>query len=69
MDKYYLNKKAQTNGDHEVHKEGCLYFPSPAHAQYLGVFTSCHDAVAVARRKYFEQSNGCYTCSRECNEG
>lgn len=69
LDKYYINKKAQSNGDHEVHKEGCEFFPSLAHALYLGVFTSCHEAVDFAKRRYFEQSNGCYTCSAECNEG
>jgi len=69
MNKYYLNKRAQANGQHEVHKEGCLFFPNPEHALYLGVYTSCHEAVAEAKRKFNELSNGCYTCARECNEG
>ena len=25
MAKYYVNNKAQSNGDHEVHKAGCPY--------------------------------------------
>jgi hypothetical protein len=27
MAKYYVNKNKQSNGDHEVHKEGCNYMP------------------------------------------
>ncbi len=25
---YYVNNKAQLNGDHEVHKAGCTWMPS-----------------------------------------
>jgi hypothetical protein len=25
---YYVNNNAQSNGDHEVHKEGCSWMPS-----------------------------------------
>ena len=28
MDHYYVNKNAQSNGDHEVHKENCDYLPN-----------------------------------------
>ncbi len=27
MGSYYVNKNAQTNGDHEVHKNPCSYMP------------------------------------------
>ena len=64
MDQYYVNQNAQANGDHEVHKRGCTYFPS-AHT-YLGQFSRCQEAVAEAK-KYYRQSNGCYWCSRECH--
>ncbi len=28
MPNFVVNHRAQSNGDHEVHKEGCPYFPS-----------------------------------------
>ena len=66
MSIYYVNKHAQANGDHEVHKSGCSYMPSDLNRQYLGEFSNCHTAVAEAK-KYYAQSNGCYYCSNECH--
>ena len=66
MDRYYVNKNAQDNGDHEVHKSGCEWMPEPENRQYLGEFSSCHGAVREAK-KYYSQSNGCYYCSYECH--
>ncbi len=68
MARYYVNKRAQANGDHEVHKLGCSYMPSEENRKYLGDFTSCRPAVAAARKEY-RQVNGCYYCSRECHTG
>ena len=64
MSLYYVNNKAQSNGDHEVHKQDCAYLPSDR--KYLGVFNNCKDAVAEAKKTY-RQSNGCYWCSRDCH--
>lgn len=58
-----MNKNAQSNGDHEVHAEGCVYMPAPANEVYLGEFTSCQDAVKEAKRQY-TQVNGCRTVHR-----
>lgn len=66
MARYYVNKNAQTNGDHEVHTTGCSYMPHQDNRIYLGDFTSCHYAVAEAR-KHYHQVNGCYYCSNECH--
>ena len=66
MKAYYVNKQAQANGDHEVHREDCHYLPSPANKQYLGVFNSCEEAVKVAKRT-FPRSNGCIHCSENCH--
>lgn len=66
MARYYVNKNAQNNGDHEVHKDGCSYMPLPANRQHLGDYSSCRPAVVEARR-YFPQSNGCAFCSPECH--
>lgn len=61
---YYVNRNAQSNGDHEVHKEGCDYMPS--NRVDLGFFSACQSAVAEARRHY-SSVNGCYWCSRPCH--
>ncbi len=66
MSSYYVNTVAQSNGDHEVHVEGCSFLPSAANRMYLGEFVSCVGAVAKARQSY-HQVNGCYYCSRPCH--
>jgi len=66
MSYYYVNKNAQTNGDHEVHKLGCSYMPIESNRKYLGNFSNCHNAVWEAKKTY-SQSNGCYYCSNECH--
>lgn len=64
---YYVNKQAQDNGDHEVHKSDCSYMPDYDNRLYLGSFNNCHDAVQEAK-KYYAQSNGCYYCTPEGNK-
>ena len=66
MYKYYVNKNAQKNGDHEVHKLGCSYIPASENRMYLGEFATCRSAVTKAK-EYYPQSNGCYYCSNECH--
>ena len=66
MSRYYVNRNAQSNGDHEVHTTGCKYMPAEENRIYLGVFSNCHDAVREAK-KYYDQVNGCYFCSRPCH--
>jgi len=66
MPSYYVNKNAQSNGDHEVHSSGCSHMPDQSNQKYLGNFSNCHDAVREAK-KYYPQSNGCYHCSLECH--
>ncbi|WP_445455532.1 hypothetical protein [Flavobacterium sp. HNIBRBA15423] len=64
--KYYVNKKAQLNGDHEVHTKDCIYLPSEENRKYLGDFDNCKDAVKEAKKTY-SHSNGCKTCSSTCH--
>jgi hypothetical protein len=64
--RYYINKNAQSNGDHEVHTEDCSYLPSVLNLLYLGNFTNCQDAVKEAK-KIYHRSNGCFYCSRVCH--
>ena len=68
MKRYYVNKEAQANGDHEVHKETCTFMPDPENREYLGLFSNCRDAVVEAKKRY-RQVNGGYYCSRECHTG
>ncbi|WP_326523741.1 hypothetical protein [Sphingomonas sp.] len=64
MADYYVNNRAQTNGDHEVHVSGCGYMPGDA--KYLGDFASCWPAVTEARRTY-STANGCAYCCPACH--
>ncbi|PWE00006.1 hypothetical protein [Marinilabilia rubra] len=66
MKTFYVNKQAQANGDHEVHREDCIFLPSIENRQYLGVFNSCYEAVKEARKSY-PKANGCFYCSRDCH--
>ena len=66
MAMYYVNDTAQSNGDHEVHEDGCYWLSIARSTTYLGNFTSCHPAVAAAKRIY-PQSNGCIHCSPNCH--
>ena len=36
MARYYVNKNAQQNGDHEVHTTGCQWLPKSENRIYLG---------------------------------
>ena len=65
MPRYYVNVHSQSNGDHEVHKEGCSWFPS--NREFLGNYDSCYPAVTEARIKGYIKANGCYHCSRACH--
>lgn len=66
MKKYYVNRNAQGNRDHEVHDEDCQYLPASQNSTYLGEFSNCRLAVKEAA-KYHSQVNGCKTCSNECH--
>ena len=66
--RYYVNKNAQANGDHEVHTATCSRLPAESNRRYLGDFASCSPAVTKAKT-YFPKSNGCYYCARACNTG
>lgn len=68
MAKYYVNKNAQANGDHEVHTLDCSFMPEQANRLYLGEFSSCVSAVREAKKTY-PKANGCYYCSKSCHTG
>lgn len=56
MPKYYVNDNAQSNGDHEVHKEGCSYLPDVVNRTYLGEFQTCQPAVREAKKNIRNQT-------------
>ncbi|MDK2980223.1 MAG: hypothetical protein PWQ55_570 [Chloroflexota bacterium] len=64
MDAYYVNINAQSTGEHEVHKEGCDYFPRLP--KFLGNFSNCQDAVKEAM-KYYADVDGCAYCIPDCH--
>lgn len=66
MARYYVNKNAQNNGDHEVHRSGCTFMPLESNRIYLGDFASCGPAVKEAK-KHYSKSDGCAVCSKECH--
>ena len=66
MANYYVNTNAQLTGEHEVHKEGCSWFPNKENAKYLGFYPSCHQAVEKAK-EYYSNVDGCKHCSLECH--
>lgn len=63
---YYVNKRAQSNGDHEVHEQTCRYLPIIENRMYLGNFSNCDEAVREAKKSY-SAANGCLTCSPSCH--
>ena len=63
---YYVNKKGDSDGFHEVHTEECTYCPDVINRTYLGYYSSCEEAVNEARGHYVKV-DGCFWCSRECH--
>ena len=66
MDKYYVNKNAQNNGDHEIHTSHCRFLPKDENRIYLGYYTNCQPAVEKAR-DYYDNVDGCAYCSSRCH--
>ena len=63
---YYVNKNAQSNWDHEVHNSSCSRLPDSANRLYLGIFSSCKDALKEAK-KHYNDVDWCYYCCNECH--
>ena len=64
---YRLNLNQQANGDYEVHKDDCRYYPSQNYDS-LGSFSTCKPAVDEAKRKHpYKKINGCVHCSESCH--
>lgn len=63
---YYVNKNAQANGTHEVHRQDCTWLPDAENRICLGSFYNGKDAVKTAQ-KYYDDVDGCYYCCREAH--
>ncbi len=66
MARYYVNRNAQANGDHEVHELGCVHMPNEDNRTYLGEFDSCGPAKRKAQGIY-PTADGCFYCCRPCH--
>lgn len=65
MNVYFVNKTPLPDGRHEIHRANCTYLPLPGHRIYLGVFSTCQQAISEAK-KYYYQLTGCHVCSVVC---
>ena len=63
---YYVNNNAQSNGDHEVHKDGCYWLKLASNTTKLGLHSGCYSAVLQAKITY-RKANGCKHCSNVCH--
>jgi|GEM_PF-115495 len=68
MPQYCVNKTAQLNGDHEVHAQGCIFWPHPVNTLSLDWHEDCRSAMQTARA-FYRQVNGCRYCSPACHTG
>lgn len=64
--KFYINRNSQVTGEFEVHREDCTYMFFIEDALCLGEFSSCEEAMSVARRLY-PNVDGCAFCCRRCH--
>jgi hypothetical protein len=67
MVRYYVNDRARSDGEHEVHRDGCSFLPALENRTFLGDYETCVSAVKEAR-KHFEMASGCFYCAPACHE-
>lgn len=68
---YIVNKNADNNGRHEIHrKDYCNHLPEPKNQIILGDFSSCTTALAEAKKKWSSlKFDGCAYCCESCHTG
>ena len=67
MGNFYVNKNTDEHNNHEVHRDDCIFLPSPHNRELLGWFTTSKDAVAAAKKKY-SKVDGCWFCCPESHQ-
>lgn len=63
---YFVNKNAQSTGEHEVHTETCAFLPDINNREYLGYFDSPLKAVEKACQ-LFNNVDGCFYCCKSAH--
>lgn len=67
MKKYYVNKNAQSTGEHEVHLyNDCPTPADSANRQDLGYHADCKSALRKAK-DYYDNVDGCNNCIPACH--
>lgn len=67
LNRYILNLNIQSNGDYEVHKEGCNNFPSSNFVE-LGNHLTCESALRKAKDLYtVRKIDRCKHCVLACH--
>lgn len=66
MTKYYINDRAQSTGEHEVHTDSCSLLYLISSKTYLGEHSTCYSALTEAS-KYTGNVDGCATCCPVCH--
>ena len=62
---YYINRKANPTGEHEIHKGNCEWLPEPKNREYLAKDCSFLTAKTLAHYKGYVYVDGCYYCCRQ----
>lgn len=65
--RFYINKKPQQNGEHELHTGTCVFLPHETRRIDIGEYFCCNTAVEVSKN-YFKKVNSCYFCLRLYHE-
>jgi hypothetical protein len=61
MDYFYVDKKPQADGSHQVHRGTCKFLPVNEDRMFLGYFDRYEDPVVLAKN-WFPLSTGCKHC-------
>lgn len=59
--RYSINRHAQSNGDHEIHKANCTFEPLLQNRVDLGLHPDDYSALQAGRRVY-PTADGCAYC-------
>lgn len=68
MPQYYVNREDFFNPshNHEVHKSTCSYKSN--NSIYLGEYDNAIPAVALAKKLYYSDADGCAICCPEAHK-
>lgn len=67
--KYYLDRRADGQGLHQIHREDCPYLPERSDLIPLGDYPDCHGPLMKSMAAHYAASDGCAHCSMTCHLG